>query len=403
MLATTFLVTCSLMPLRHFTHGGGSFTFDMDAGPYVGGTSIQIKTRGITGAAPLFSVLGPGAIEHSNYTVPITQGTTNATLIGATENAIALQEIQIAPPPQSHTPLVAVATYYSGIVLHSASDFHIVGIVPIDGAAGDVAAAGNGDLYVPATDSNALFNVSRIPWQVQRIDNVPLGNEAVVDAVDGAVFVSNRDINGKGALTRIRGSSVDRVITGATAEGLALDSAHHAIYVGNVNDGTVAQIDTRTLHVLRRIPAVPRVFGIALDPARRRLFAVSNQNVGMAGGGYVAALDLGSAPGKVIARSAKFPFPLGIAFDARRNLLFVTDEDAAEVYVLDARTLHARHAPLQACAVPWRPHLDVARRRLFVPCARSNRVAVFDLDRLRQIRGSPFATGRYPLGVATSA
>ena len=389
------------MPAPHSSNGRGTFAFDMDAGPFIGGTTIPIKTSGVSGT-PIFSVLGPGTIEQSSFTIPATRAPSSATLIGATLGAVALQELHFVPPPEPHAHLIAVASYYSGIVLHSARDFHIVGIVPIDGAAGDVASAPNGELYVPATDSNTLFDLARAPWQIRRLNGVMLGNEAVVDSNDGAIFVSNRDVGGKGALTRVRGANVDRVITGATAEGLALDAAGHTIYVGNVNDGTVAQIDTRTLRIARRLPAVPRVFGMALDLPAHRLFVVSNQNAGMAGGGYVAAINLASPSAPIVARSAKFPFPLGIAFDRRRNVVFVTDEDEAQVYVLDARTLRARHAPLHACAVPWRPHLDAATRRLFVPCARANRIAVFDADRMRAIAGSPFATGRYPLSVATS-
>ncbi len=402
VLAATFLAAISLAPApRIAQYGAGSFTIEVDRGPYIGGTTIPIKTRG-TSQTPTFSVLGPGAIEQSSYIVPITQTHLTATLIGATRGAVALQELDLVPPPAPHLPLIAVATYYSGIVLHSPRDFHIVGIVPIDGAAGDVARAPSGKLYVPATDSSTLFTISRVPWTVRRIDGVAFGNEAVVDPSDDAVFVSNRDVGGKGALTRIRDSGVDRVVTGTTAEGLALDQSRHLIYVGNINDGTVAEIDTRTLQLLREVRSVPRTFGMALDAVHRLLFVVSNQNVGMAGGGYVAAIDLRRSSGQIIARSAKFPFPIGIAFEPRHNTLFVTDEDAAQVYVLDAHTLRARHPPLRACAVPWRPHLDAASRRLFVPCARANRIAVFDVDRLRAVNGSPFATGRYPLSVATS-
>jgi len=373
----------------------------MDSGPYIGGSRVAIRTRGVR-QEPLFSVLGPGQITGSSYEVPVTDTAARATLIAVTADAVALHELQVVPPPAARAPLIAVATYYSGLVLHSPRDFHIVGIVPVEGAAGDVASGLDGDLYVPTTDASALFDISRDPWRVNRIDNVPFGNEVAVDTTDGTVFVSNRDVGGKGALTRIRGNAVERLITGITAEGLALDAARHLIYVGNVNDNTVVEVDTRTLRILRRLPSVPRTMGLALDAAGRRLFVVSNQNAGMAGGGFVATIDLASARSKIVTRSARFAFPLGIAFDARRNALFVSDEDAGVVYALNARTLRSLRAPLKACAVPWRPHIDTASRRLYVPCARANRVAVFDLDSLRPISGSPFATGRYPLSVATS-
>ncbi|MBV8246197.1 MAG: hypothetical protein JOZ38_09775 [Candidatus Eremiobacteraeota bacterium] len=118
-------------------------------------------------------------------------------------------------------------------------------------------------------------------------------------------------------------------------------------------------------------------------------------------GGYVATYRLDAA-GSLLARSPRLSFPVGIALDAPRQRYFVTDEDDGVVYVLDERTLKPRHAPLRACGVPWMPHVDAATQHLLVPCARTNAIAVFDLQTLQQISGSPFPTGRYPLSVALS-
>jgi len=402
-VALLLLVSCLATARHEATSGAGTFTIEMGVGPYIGASVIPIKTTGISLEQPLFSVLGPGQVEGSKYLAPIVPTAASATIIAATRDAVAIHELQLVPPPDPHAKLIAVATYYDGVVLHSAQDFHIVGIVPIDGAPGDVAIASNGDLYAPSTDSTSLFVISRAPWAVSEIGNVPFGNEAVFDRADGSLFVSNRDVDGKGALTRVQASTVERVITGVTAEGLALDSATHTIYVGNINDDSIVEVDTRTLSIRRRLATVPRTFGLALDARRGYLFVVSNRNAEMPGGGFVATIDLHPLHGRLIARSARLAFPLGIAFDAQTDTLFVSDEDTAQVYVLDARTLRPRHAPLAACAVPWRPHLDAARRRLFVPCARADRLAVFDVDRLQAVRGSPFKTGRYPLAVATSS
>lgn len=402
-VAGLLLASCLASAPHQRTSGAGTFAIVIEPGPYIGGSAIPIRTAGLSLEEPLFSILGPGEIAGPSYLTPVVRSPARATIIAATSNAVALHELQLVPPPDPRANLIAVATYYGGVVLHSPLDFHIVGIVPIAGAAGDVAIGSNGNLYIPSTDSTSLFVVSRAPWAVSEIGNVPFGNETVFDPTDDTLFVSNRDINGKGALTRVRGGRVDRVVTGVTAEGLLLDAATHTIYVGNINDDSVVEIDSRTLAIRRRLVSVPRTFGIALDARRRRLFVVSNQNVGMAGGGFVATIDLNAPRGRLVARSARLAFPLGAAFDPRTDTLFVSDEDTAQVYVLDARTLRPRRSPLQACAVPWRPHLDVVRRRLFVPCAHADRVAVFDVDRLHAVRGSPFATGRNPLGVATSS
>ncbi|HYL26955.1 MAG TPA: hypothetical protein VEW74_03910, partial [Candidatus Nitrosotalea sp.] len=79
--------------------------------------------------------------------------------------------------------------------------------------------------------------------------------------------------------------------------------------------------------------------------------------------------------------------------------LYVTDEALDDVYVLDARTLRPKRAPLRTCAIPWKPSLDPLAGRLYIPCAGANAVDVFDSGSLRRIHGAPFATGSYPLAV----
>lgn len=359
---------------------------------------MQIDVEGAHGPVAL-GLAGPGTIDGTTYVTPAVSSPQTATLVAATANAFAIAQLQLVPPPLPQRKIIAVASYFGGIVLHDARTFGLIGIVPTPGAPGDVALGPGGNIYAPMTGGDVLVGVRRDPWTLTTTPGVPVGNE-VLAARDGTVFVSNRDVNGKGAVTRITGTSVERIQTGVTAEGLALDEATHRLYVGNVNDDSVAEIDTRTFSVVRRIHAVPRVFGIALDGAHARLFVVSNQDSQMRkAGGYVAAIDLRS--GRIVARSADMPFPIGAAFDPATSQLFVTDEDTGNVYALNPSTLVPRHAPLRACAVPWRPHVDAAAHRLYIPCTRANRIVVVDTTTLRQVPGSPFATGRYPLGVAT--
>jgi DNA-binding beta-propeller fold protein YncE len=171
------------------------------------------------------------------------------------------------------------------------------------------------------------------------------------------------------------------------------------VYVGNVNDNSVAAVDAKSMKVMRRIPSVQRTFGIALDEAAQRLFVVSNTSPSMPSrGGYVGAIDLRGEHPHVNMRSARMVFPIGAAFDASAKRLFVTDEAKNAVYVLSARTLREIHAPLATCDTPWRPR--VSGNRLYVPCAQADKVDVFDLKTLRRVAGAPFATGGFPLSVA---
>ena len=378
--------------------GTGTFAIANSTGPYVAG-DVALTTTG-TQRPVSYSVIGAGTIENNLYHVPILDRAAHVTIVASTRNAVALAELAISVPPPAREPLIAVASYYGGIALHDLRTYALRGIIAVNGAPGDVAMDAGGAIASPLTDGGAMLAVERAPFTVRRVGNVLFGNE-IVGAGNGTWFISNRDINGRGFVTRVSDGIATRTDTGVTAEGLALDASTARIYVGNVNSDDIAVVNMKTMTVIDRIPAVPRTFGIAIDGRRHRIFAVSNRSSAMTGGapGYVASIDVQTH--RLIARSPSMRFPLGAAFDRRTNTLFITDEDRDWVAVLDADTLREKHPPLPACAVPWRPYLDQRRRRLYVPCARANKIAIYDVDRLREV-GAPFTTARYPLGVATT-
>ncbi len=347
--------------------------------------------------------LGGGRLNGSTYVAPDVLDARSVMLIAGGQGAVAIASLRIVPPPAAAQSLIAVASYSNGIALHDPKTFALLGIMGVPGAPGDVAFKSNGDIVTPDTDGNTLTSIARSPWGQSDSTGVVQGNEVLSDRSTGDVFVSNRDVQGDGALTRITPSGgITRLKTGATAEGLAIDETRQIIYVGNVNDSSVLAVNARTMLPVRRIASVDRTFGIALDAAGERLFVVANLANNMQGGpGYVAAIDLRPEKARIVQRSARMKFPIGTTLDARRQVLFVTDEGADAVYVLDARTLAPRRAPLRTCRIPWRPHYDARTDRLFVPCARSNAIDVYRGGSLRRIPGSPFPTGGFPLGVAT--
>lgn len=397
LAAAAALMLLGTAPRRHLAYTG-TFKIEVPAGPFISGSRLSLSAAGVQGAVS-YSVLGKGRIDGSDYVAPIVTHPATATLIAGARGAVAVRRIEIVPAPRADQPLVAVATYRDGIALHDPRTFRLIGFVPIGGAPGDVAFGPAGSMFAPDTDNDVLTAILRSPWSIRALRGVMLGNEVAVDNASGAVFVSNRDAGGFGALTRISPQGeVTRVKTGAISEGLAIDSARGLAYVGDVNLRSVAQVDARTMRVIRTIPSVARTFGIALDAKGNRLFVVSNTSPSMPShGGYVAAIDLRSRAPHVIMRSARMVFPLGIALDQRQSRIFVTDEAASVVYVLSAKTLEPIHAPLRTCDTPWRPR--VASGRLYVPCASADKVDVFDVRSLRRVHGAPFATGGYPLSV----
>lgn len=384
-------------PLSHRPSATGTFELIAGAGPFFPGSRVSVQASGFQGPFTL-SVLGPGRVEGNVYIAPDVASRTTAELIASARGAVATRRITIVPAPAAGRPLLAVASYDDGIALHDPRTFALLGFAEIGGAPGDVAFAKNGDIVAPDTDGDTLVKISREPWSLARIEGVSEGNEIALDPRSGDVFVSDRDAGPTGAVTRVTpGGAVALVATGLTAEGLSIDERRGLVYVGNVNEPRVAVVDARTMRLVRTLPSVDRAFGIALDPQSQRLYVVSNSSPGMnAHGGYVVEID--TASGRVVKRSKYFTFPLGAVYDASRRRLFVTDEAANVLYVLNAKTLAPVRKPLATCRTPWRP--SIAGNRLFVPCARADRVDVFDLRTLRRAAGAPFRTGSFPLSVA---
>lgn len=392
------LLLLGTAPRRHAVYTG-SFKIDVPAGPFISQSRIPLTASGVQEQVA-FSLLGAGRIDAGTYVAPATAQPQTAMLIASARGAIAVKRLQVVPPPAADRPLIAVASYHDGIALHDPRTFRLIGFVSISGAPGDVAFGKSGDIFAPDTDSDSLTAISREPWSMRVTRGVALGNEVAVDGATGNVFVTDRDAGGFGALTRISPSgSVTRVKTGQVSEGLALDAQRGMAYVGDVNLRSIAQVDMRTMRVVRSIRSVERTFGMALDAKADRLYAVSNTSPSMpARGGYVAAIDLRPRTARIVAKSGRMTFPLGVALDRGEHRLFVTDEAANLVYVLDAHTLKAIHAPLSTCETPWRP--TVSAGRLYVPCASADKVDVFETSSLRRVHGAPFSTGGYPLSVA---
>ncbi|MBV8372479.1 MAG: hypothetical protein JOY69_04400 [Candidatus Eremiobacteraeota bacterium] len=373
------------------------------AWPYVGGSIVPVRVDGFPVPYQV-ALSGAGSLREGGfYVVPNDVRPGIATLVAGNQDGLAARTLHVgAPPPPGHA-FLAVASYDNGVVFHDARDFSVLGVLATGGTPSDAAIGADGRLAITDTQGSAITVASLRPWSVSHIDGIPFGDEVAIDNRGGAIFVTNRELNGAGALTRVGADgNVTHVATGQTAEGLAIDERRQIVYVANVNDGTVAAIDANSLRLIRRFRAIARIFSLALNPDGSRLYGISNQSAGspFAAPGAAVIIDLRAGRPQVVARSANLTFPLGAALDSRANTLFVTDESLDVVDVLDARTLRAKHSPLRTCRTPWKPAIDPDALRLFVPCARDGAVDVFDTSTLRRVAGAPFSTGGYPLAVA---
>lgn len=377
------------------------------AWPYLPGSIVPVRVDGFS-APYQVALSGPGSLRSDgSYLIPERAAPGIATLVAGNAAGIAERRIRIGAPLDSGHDALAVISYDLGVVFHDPRTFAASGILATGGSPSDGVFSNDGRLAITDTQGSALAIVQLAPWGVSRIGGVPLGDEVAADDASGAFFVTNREAaaaasEGGGALTRVtRDGRVSSVATGQTAEGLAVDRRRGVVYVANVNDATVAAIDARSMRVVQRFKAIARVFSLVLSPDGSILYAISNQSAGSPFGapGAAVAIALRPAP-RIVARSGALTFPLGAALDPRSRTLFVTDESLDVVDVLDARTLRAKRAPLRTCHTPWKPAVDLAAGRLYVPCARSDAVDVFDTRSLRRVEGAPFATGSYPLAVA---
>jgi DNA-binding beta-propeller fold protein YncE len=371
--------------------------------PYLPGSLLPLNIEGLS--APYHvEILGPGRLLPPNtYELPDAQSAGSTLLVAGNAAALATRRVRIGSVPRADRPLLLVACYEDGLVLHHGRRLSVAGILGTGGAPSDVAIDRLGRAAVTDTQGTSLTILRLLPWSVSRIAGVVTGDDVAIDESTHAFFVTDREWNGTGALTRIGfDGSVVRVVTGETAEGLVVDERRQIVYVANANDGTIAFVDARSMQVVRRFPAVPRVFALALSPDGERLYATSNEAADspFRTSGRAIAIALDRQNPLIVARSASLVFPVGIALDDRTKTLFVSDEERNEIDVLDARTLRAKHVALPTCGIPWKLTVDGAADRLYVPCAGDNAIDVFDARTLHRVAGAPFATGGYPLAIA---
>ncbi|PWU15854.1 MAG: hypothetical protein C5B50_14860 [Verrucomicrobia bacterium] len=118
-----------------------------------------------------------------------------------------------------------------------------------------------------------------------------------VSSTTHRVFVTST--NGSGGLTVLQGSNgqvITNITTGLTPVGIALDEAHGRIYVANQHSGTISVIDSSSYQILANwTPPDNNVWGLAIDPALRRLYVGVVQNtVGSFNGVEILNADTGA-------------------------------------------------------------------------------------------------------------
>lgn len=358
------------------------------------GSSVPLHLpRGATA-----TLLGPGSIEGARLAAPAHLEAPAETLVIAERNGVAgARRVSLLPAPALVNTLASVDAD-CGITLYDRTSLAPLGTFVTEGSPADAAYSGSALIWAPSSGTHATRYVPGAG-----ILPLELGPDtsALLDDRPAHAFVqANRDASsGSGEVTIVADDPAApqrRLPVGETPEGLALTGdAAGTVLVTAVNGGTLSEVDPLAERTVRTLFVGDRPFGVAVDAARGLAFvalnAVADRRPSAAGG--TAVVDLRRWRVRRVRHDAGLA--LGVAVDPARHRVFVTEE-LGPVLVLDEELRTVRPA-LHPCGLPWLPSVDLDAQRLFIPCPREDRVVVYDLRTLRE--ETRMTTSSYPLRV----
>ena len=190
----------------------------------------------------------------------------------------------------------------------------------------------------------------------------------------------------------------------------SLDPTSGRLYVSLMGAGKLLVFDIAGNKPLRQLDGYPKTTGVLVVPALHRVFAsVPGAGLGPSLGVGLGMLGLTSGHGAVaiidtenlkeVARVSGGVFPDGIAYDAKDNRIFVSDEMGAAVTVIDAAANRVT-ARIAAGGEVGNVQYDPVSARLYAPIQTRNALAVFDAAAARRIAAYPLTGCKHPHGLA---
>jgi DNA-binding beta-propeller fold protein YncE len=170
------------------------------------------------------------------------------------------------------------------------------------------------------------------------------------------------------------------------AHGVVIDPATGMAYVTRSEANTVDIFDPSTMTLVPRIPVADDPDGIFYITPLQTIYVAS-------GDGKTATLIDPSAR-KASAKISLHGKPEFGVFDPQTNLFYQNLEDTSSIAAVDLskRVVTARW-PLQDCVHPTGMAIDEQSRQLFIGCNGNSRLAVFDLQKHRDITSIPVGGG----------
>ena len=310
--------------------------------------------------------------------------------------------------------------------------------IALDPATHTAYVANGGDSTVSVIDTRTCSaeNPASCPTSLPTIHGVDSAHGVAVDAATDTVYVT--DNGGEDIVSVIDGSTCNASVTtgcgqkpatvavGQLAYGIVDDSATHTAYVTNADSNTVSVIDTRHCRggdttgcgqTTTTVPVGTEPLGIALDAATHTVYVGNIQD------GTLSLLDTRtcqaantSGCGTPLPTVAAGAGPRGLAVDPANGTLYIADEGDNMVAILDARTCRAADTSgcgqtpefLKVGAAPFAFAVSADGRTVYVADFFDNTVSVIRADACNAghlasscaARAPVLAAGKAPQGLA---
>ncbi|HET9341959.1 MAG TPA: YncE family protein [Candidatus Eremiobacteraceae bacterium] len=149
----------------------------------------------------------------------------------------------------------------------------------------------------------------------------------------------------------------------------SIDPRRHVLFVAYLGADEVVAVDIAKNAVVGHITGLRAVHGVLAIPSLHRVYASAT------GTDEVATIDEGHL--KVVAREPGGEYPDGIAYDARDNEIFVSDESGGAVTVIDT-TAGTRRRTIDVGGEAGNTQFDPRSRRVFTDVQARNDIAEID-------------------------
>jgi YVTN family beta-propeller protein len=185
-------------------------------------------------------------------------------------------------------------------------------------------------LYSLNDGDGTLTTLSTVDGRILKTTNVGRPVRVVKASPSSRrVFVTSAE-----ALTVIDGNTLNVLATvtvGTRPVGIALDEANNRIYVANQQSGTISVVNATTFQVVDTFrPPLGNVWGLAIDPAARRLYvAIIKNTIADFGGVEVLNADTGAFVAQVACGAEM------VAVNSRTRTVYATDFSGNAVSVID--------------------------------------------------------------------